>query len=136
MDVGHVAEVLATACLAGGGFAGAYYPIHAHYRRQRKHRSLQETREIVRDELHAQDEKLAEHFAEVQATTTVLRADLTGMTVRLASELGGNSGGIRQAVNHVSDELARTREDVANLRGSFDQHVQQTERGNAHAQRH
>ena len=73
------------------------------------------------------DEQAADIFQDVFLT---LFEKIDELTVRLEKEFGGNSGGIRQAVNRIDGnvdglhsyvtELAR---DYEHLRGRYDQHI-------------
>lgn len=50
--------------------------------------------------------------------TSEIRSDVSTVKEKLASETGGNSNGLRQKVNEIS-------EDIAKLTGAFEQHVKQ-----------
>jgi hypothetical protein len=47
-----------------------------------------------------------------------IASDVTDLKVKFAAEVGGNSGGLRQAVNEIGTDLAE-------LKGEFKEHVRQ-----------
>ena len=50
---------------------------------------------------------------------------IRAVQAELARQFGGNSNGIRQAIDGVRDDIGETKESVARLEGRFDEHVQQ-----------
>ena len=55
--------------------------------------------------------------AAVRDGTADIRNDVTDLKVKFASETGGNSNGLRQAVNELAGEVSDIRVDVAHLKG-------------------
>lgn len=53
----------------------------------------------------------------VRDGTQDIRTDVTDLKVKFAAEVGGNSGGLRQAVDGIRTELSDVKEDVAYLKG-------------------
>ncbi len=45
-----------------------------------------------------------------------------------SKEFGGNSGGMRQAINEIQQDSRFTRESMARLEGRFDQHIEEHRR--------
>lgn len=147
-------QMFATACMAGGGFAAVYYPIHIHLAKQRKSRISVEMGAIVKDAITEHEERLekrldqdseriAKRFLDndtklderfdandrkteaIAARTDKVSTDLQNLRVDFARETGGNGGGIRQAVNAISSELST-------LNGAFNQHLRENARGDDH----
>lgn len=52
-------------------------------------------------------------------------ADITYLKVKLAKETGGNSNGLRQAINEMSRDVTEVKAAVAEVRGAFNQHVKE-----------
>ena len=54
----------------------------------------------------------------VRDGTKDIRDEVAAVKVKLASETGGNSHGLRQAINEMQSDLTTVREDVAFLKGA------------------
>lgn len=52
-----------------------------------------------------------------EADVKAIQADVTELKVKLASETGGNSNGLRQAVNDLTGKVEGVMVDVAHLKG-------------------
>lgn len=63
------------------------------------------------------DEVVTKAVKDVADEVTVIR-------LKLASETGGNSNGLRQKLNEVSREMVTIGKDVAELKGGFNQLTQ------------
>lgn len=60
---------------------------------------------------------------DVSKALTEVNQNVQSVAMKLASETGGNSNGIRQKLNEVSGEVGDVRQDVAELKGAYEQYV-------------
>lgn len=119
-----LADLSAGAVIAGG-VAAVWYPLRSRMitkqEQDRERRRAHERREMQA----SIDESIKEAIASMHqliavndAKTDKVATDVQALALRFASEVGGNSGGIRQAVNQIST-------DVAALRGAFEEHIRE-----------
>ena len=61
--------------------------------------------------------------SEVTDELKAVKDDITALHLKLTKETGGNSNGLRQAVNQISRDIVSVGKDVAHLKGAFEQHT-------------
>lgn len=108
----NLLAVLSVVGVLAGGFAAVYYPVHARLARTRAEHRRRELREIIDT---AVTEKLTHVMEKIDADhreTVKVASDLTELRVHMAKETGGNSGGMRQAINQLGSEMAELRGEV------------------------
>lgn len=68
---------------------------------------------------------LTQHTIEdsVRRATQPLQDQIQAIDLKLAAEFGGNSGGMRQAINEQNGTLTKYGEEIARLSGRFEQHM-------------
>jgi hypothetical protein len=69
------------------------------------------------------DERALADLAEIKMSVEALRARAEQTDLKMAVQFGGNSGGIREAVNKVAVLAEKHSEQIAALDGKFGQHL-------------
>lgn len=81
--------------------------------------------DVVAPAIKALEDKLDKRFDKNDEATKEVAKKTNDLELRLAREFGGNSGGIRQAVNEVKGDVSDMVKDIATLQGKFAQHIQE-----------
>ena len=85
----------------------------------------------IRHNIDKRDNELEKKLIEGEGERQLILAEIAGFKEDLKKEFGGNSGGMREAINRISDTVDRvdtkTNElavEVGELRGRFEQHME------------
>jgi hypothetical protein len=81
--------------------------------------------DIVEHALGVVRNEFASRFDDNDAASKAAAALAGDVRLEFVKQFGGNSNGIRQAVNAIAADVTVVRSDVANLRGAFEQHVKE-----------
>ena len=54
-----------------------------------------------------------------------IKSDISRLEVKIASETGGNSNGLRQKLDEVAKNVGEVAKDLAELKGAFSQHTKE-----------
>lgn len=133
----HWEQAIATGgTVAGilGGMAAAYFPVRTRYEAKIAERTAARDREVrrqiadeirtasddiksdTRTQIAASDLRTKEQVDEIKATVREVHDKVAANELKMATQFGGNGGGIRQAINEQGLALAT-------LAGQFQQHV-------------
>ena len=115
----HWAQALGTAGAVAGILASAGFVITPVLNRRAAVREAglkAGVKEIVTEAIAVSDLKTAAQISEVKVQIAAVQAQANKTDLSLATQFGGNGGGLRQEL----DSLGRT---VANLAGRFEQYV-------------
>ena len=82
----------------------------------------QHAEQVVKLEINQLALTVKDHLARVEASAATAAAKSSSLEVALAKEFGGNSNGIRQAINELT-------KDVAALKGAFAQLTKEAPHG-------
>lgn len=79
--------------------------------------------------------KIDQRQTETHIDTLRINDKLDYMEQQFRIQFGGNGGGMREAINTIADRqeridlrVTKIGDDVANLRGKFDQHITETDK--------
>lgn len=79
--------------------------------------------------------KIDQRQTETHIDTLRINDKLDYMEQQFRIQFGGNGGGMREAINTIADRqeridlrVTKIGDDVANLRGKFDQHIAETDK--------
>jgi hypothetical protein len=65
---------------------------------------------------------------EVALAIEPVSKDVNDLKLKFAAETGGNSNGLRQKINEMDGKLDLTNQNVASVKGAFDQHILESKR--------
>jgi hypothetical protein len=102
--------------IAAGSAAAVVAVIGGFIGRQAVHGMKRAAVEVVKEEVKTLTETVEKRFDKNDKATQAAADKASSLELHLAREFGGNSGGMRQAINEM-------RTDLAHFHGAFDQHL-------------
>ena len=85
----------------------------------------------IRQNIDKRDTELEMKLLDGEGERKVILAEISGFKEDLKKEFGGNSGGMREAINRISDTVDRVDSktndlavELGELRGRFEQHME------------